>query len=110
VTSQLCNRSNGNRFWAEITHCGGFTTSAQKKVDSQGKSSFVQNFDAYLETKGDCRASCSPHSRSFTACFVFVKRYSVSQQKSRRRRRPKNRYLPSATSLLQRVFLNSPEG
>jgi len=64
VPSQLCNRSNGNRFWVEITHCGGFTTSAQKKVDSQGKSSFVQNFDAYLETKGGCRAFSFVHSSS----------------------------------------------
>ena len=51
-----------------------------------------------------------PHLRRCIACFVFVKRYSVSQQRSHRRRRPKNRFLPSATSLLQRVFLNSPEG
>lgn len=48
---QLCNRQNGNRFWVEITHCGGFSTSLQKKADSHGKSSFVQNFDAYLESK-----------------------------------------------------------
>jgi hypothetical protein len=48
---QLCNRQNGNRFWVELTHCGGFSTSLQKKADSHGKSSFVQNFDAYLESK-----------------------------------------------------------
>lgn len=48
---QLCNRQNGNRFWVEITHCGAFSTSLQKKADSHGKSSFVQNFDAYLESK-----------------------------------------------------------
>lgn len=50
-TVKLCNRQNGNRFWVEITHCGAFSTSLQKKADSHGKSSFVQNFDAYLESK-----------------------------------------------------------
>jgi hypothetical protein len=57
---QLCNRLNGNRFWVEITYVGGFNTATQKKMDSQGKSSFVQNFDAYLESKG------------FIHCFVFM--------------------------------------
>ena len=51
LPAQLCNRLNGNRFWVEITYVGGFNTAAQKKADSQGKSSFVQNFDAYLESK-----------------------------------------------------------
>ena len=38
----------------EITHAGGFSAATdKKKVDSGGQSSFVKNFDAYLDSKGN---------------------------------------------------------
>lgn len=65
-TVKLCNRLNGNRFWVEITYVGGFNTTTQKKADSQGKSSFVQNFDAYLESKAKKPQPPPPEKPAFT--------------------------------------------
>ncbi len=104
------NRFTGIRFWVEITFAGGFSTTVQKKPDSQGRSSFVENFDAYLESKGTAQLQrCAPKPRVLAAGYYRNAMFNAPLQPGNPPLPPsKNPRFPSAASLNPQAFLNSP--